>query len=91
MQGLDSFKTATGGTAGNRNMAPMENAKISNKSVLQETGTTSLINRICTQEATNMGHVMRIERLEQIVTTEMIEGKISRGKQLEKMLKRQTM
>ena len=48
--------------------------------------TTSFINRIPKPQATFCGHVMRREKLEDLVTTGMIEIKRSRGKQREKML-----
>ena len=46
----------------------------------------SLINRISKHQANFFGHVMKREKLEHLVTTGMIKGKHSRGKQLDKML-----
>ena len=38
-----------------------------------------------TRQTTFFGHVMRREKLEHLITTGMMEGKRSRGKQREKM------
>ena len=66
-------------------------AKKSNKTVLREADTTrSLINRLCKHRVTSFSQVMRREKLEHLVTTGMIEGKRSKGKQLEKVLDRLT-
>ena len=55
--------------------------------MLREADTTrSFTNRILKRQATFCSHVMRREKLEDLVTTEMIEIKRSRGKQREKML-----
>ena len=53
-------------------------AKKSNETVFLEAGTISLINRIRKCQATFFGHVMRREILKHLVTTGMIQGKISR-------------
>ena len=50
--------------------------KKSNKTVLQEADATrSLINRICEGDAIFFGHVMRREKLENLVTIRMLTGK----------------
>ena len=55
--------------------------------MLKEVDTTrSLMNRIRKRQTTFFGYVMREEKLEHLVTTGMIEGKGSRGKQCKKML-----
>ena len=55
--------------------------------MLGEADTTrSLMNRASQRQETLFGHVIRRETVEHLVTTGMIEGKLSRGKQLEKML-----
>ena len=57
-----------------------------NDTVLKEAHTSrALVNKIRTRQITFFGHVMRRERLEHLITTEMMEGKRSRGKQQEKM------
>ena len=62
-------------------------AKKSNEKVLKEAHTKrSLMNKIRKRQATFFGHVMRKEKMEHIVTTGMMEGKKSRGRQREKML-----
>ncbi|GFO27916.1 retrovirus-related pol polyprotein line-1 [Plakobranchus ocellatus] len=62
-------------------------AKKSNEKVLKEAHTKrSLMNKIRKRQATFFGHVMRKGKMEHIVTTGMIEGKRSRGRQREKML-----
>ncbi|GFO28036.1 hypothetical protein PoB_005454100 [Plakobranchus ocellatus] len=48
--------------------------------------TRLLISKIRKRQATFFGHVMRRERLENLVTTGMLEGKRSRGKQREKLI-----
>ena len=54
---------------------------------IQEADTTvSLTNRICKHQATFFGLMMRREKLEHLVTTGMINGNHSRGKQQEKIL-----
>ena len=61
-------------------------AKKSNDTVLKEAHTSrALVNKIWTRQTTLFGHVMRREKLEHLITTGMMEGKRSRGKQLEKM------
>ena len=51
-------------------------AKKSNETVLQKADTTrSLINSIHKHQATSFGHVMRREKLEFLVITEMTKGK----------------
>ena len=61
-------------------------AKKSNDTVLKEAHTSrALVNKIRTRQTTFFGHVMRREKLEHLITTGMIEGKRSRGKQREKM------
>ena len=45
----------------------------------------ALVNKNRTRQTTFFGHVMRRERLEHLITTGMMEGKRSRGKQREKM------
>ena len=66
-------------------------AKKSNKIVLWEADTTrSLINRIRKCLATFFGHVIRREKQDHLVTTGMMEGKRSRGKQHEKILDGET-
>ena len=88
MRGLDNFKTGV-----DRNVVPSENAKnlmdcseIKRNSVTRNDITRSLINRISKKQVTFFGHVMRRKKLEHLVTTGMIEGKCSWGKQHEKML-----
>ncbi|GFO46819.1 cation-transporting ATPase, partial [Plakobranchus ocellatus] len=55
--------------------------------VLEEAHTTRLlISKIRKRQATFFGHVMRREKLENLVTTGMLEGKRSRGKQREKLI-----
>ena len=46
----------------------------------------SLIKRIRERQAKFVGHVMRREGLEHLITTGMMEGKRGRGRQREKML-----
>ena len=61
-------------------------AKKSNDTVLKEAHTSrALVNKIRTRQTTFFGHVMRREKLEHLLTTGMMEGKRSRGKQREKM------
>ena len=61
-------------------------AKKSNDTVLKEAHTSrALVNKIQTRQTTFSGHVMRREKLEHLITTGMMEGKRSRGKQ-EKMI-----
>ena len=61
-------------------------AKKSNDTVLKEAHTSrALVNKIRTRQTTFFGHVMRREKLEHLITTGMMEGKRSRGKQREKM------
>ena len=58
----------------------------SNDTVLKEAHTSrALVNKIRTRQTTFFGHVMRREKLEHLITTGMMEGKRSRGKQREKM------
>ncbi|GFO38280.1 hypothetical protein PoB_006478500 [Plakobranchus ocellatus] len=55
--------------------------------ILEEAHTTRLlISKIRKRQATFFGHVMRREKLENLVTTGMLEGKRSRGKQREKLI-----
>ena len=62
-------------------------AKKSSETLIGRADTTrSLINRTRKRQATLFGHVMRREKLEHIVTTEMIDGKGSGGKQRKMML-----
>ncbi|GFO31777.1 condensin-2 complex subunit g2-like [Plakobranchus ocellatus] len=62
-------------------------AKKTNDTVLEEAHTTRLlISKIRKHQATFFGHVMRREKLENLVTTGMLEGKRSRGKQREKLI-----
>ena len=61
-------------------------AKKSNDTVLKEAHTSrALVNKIRTRQTTFFGHVTRREKLEHLITTGMMEGKRSRGKQREKM------
>ena len=61
-------------------------AKKSNDTVLKETHTSrALVNKIRTRQTTFFGHVMRREKLQHLITTGMMEGKRSRGKQRETM------
>ena len=61
-------------------------AKKSNETVLRETDTTtSFIHEVSKRQANLLGHVMRREKIEHLVTTGMFEGKRSTGKKLEKM------
>ena len=61
-------------------------AKKSNDTVLKEARTSrALVNKIRTGQTTFFGHVMRREKLQHLITTGMMEGKRSRGKQREKM------
>ena len=61
-------------------------ANKSNDTVLKEAHTSrALVNKIRTRQTTFFGHVMRREKLEHLITTGMMEGKRSRGKQREKM------
>ena len=75
-------------------MVPTENATNlmdSKETVLQEVDTTrSLINRICKCQRTFLGHVIRKENQDHLVTTGMMKGKRRRRKQGEKMLNRLT-
>ncbi|GFO35233.1 endonuclease-reverse transcriptase [Plakobranchus ocellatus] len=62
-------------------------AKKTNDTVLEEAHTTRLlISKIRKRQATFFSHVMRREKLENLVTTGMLEGKRSRGKQREKLI-----
>ncbi|GFN79417.1 RNA-directed DNA polymerase from mobile element jockey [Plakobranchus ocellatus] len=62
-------------------------ARKTNEEVLKETESTrSLMNRIRRRQAKFVGHIMRREGLENLVTTGRMEGKKSRGRQREKML-----
>ncbi|GFN90701.1 craniofacial development protein 2-like protein [Plakobranchus ocellatus] len=61
--------------------------KKTNDTVLEEAHTTRLlISKIRKRQVTFFGHVMRREKLENLVTTGMLEGKRSRGKQREKLI-----
>ncbi|GFO35708.1 endonuclease-reverse transcriptase [Plakobranchus ocellatus] len=65
----------------------MYGSKKTNDTVLEEAHTTRLlISKIRKRQATFFGHVMRREKLENLVTTGMLEGKRSRGKQREKLI-----
>ena len=58
----------------------------SNETVLKEAQTSrALVNKIRKRQATFFGHVMRREKMEHLVTTGMLEGKRSAGRQREKM------
>ena len=94
MQGWDNFKTGTKETGGNRNVVPLENSTnlVDCKEIKQNRITRSqhnkvTVNRIGKLQATFFGHVMRREKLEveHLVTTGIIKGNCSRGKQREKM------
>ncbi|GFN78636.1 endonuclease-reverse transcriptase [Plakobranchus ocellatus] len=62
-------------------------ARKTNEEVLKETESTrSLMNRVRRRQAKFVGHIMRREGLENLVTTGRMEGKKSRGRQREKML-----
>ncbi|GFR98808.1 eukaryotic translation initiation factor 3 subunit F [Elysia marginata] len=62
-------------------------ARKTNEEVLKDTETTmSLMNRIRRSQAKFVGHIMRREGLENLITTGRMEGKKSRGIQREKML-----
>ena len=61
--------------------------KNSNVTVLKEVDARrSLISRIRKQQATSIGHVIRRHGLEHLVTTGILEGNRSRGRQREKTL-----
>ena len=61
--------------------------KKSKETVLNEADArSSLINRIRKRQATFIGHVIRRDGLEHLVTTGMLEGKRGRGWQREKIL-----
>ena len=63
-------------------------AKKSNDTVLKEAHTSrsrALVNKIRTRQTTFFGHVRRREKLEHLITTGMMEGKRSSGKQRKKM------
>ena len=60
--------------------------KKSNGTVTEASTTRSLIRRLRKYGATLLGHVMRRETLEYLVTNGMIEGKRSMGIQREKIL-----
>ena len=85
MQSLDNFKTDTKETQCNRIVVPRISwpAKTSIETVLRD-------NRLPKRQATFFGHVMRREKLKHILTTGMIKGKRSKGKQPEKMLEGRT-
>ncbi|GFO10081.1 endonuclease-reverse transcriptase [Plakobranchus ocellatus] len=62
-------------------------ARKTNEEVPKETESTrSLMSRIRRRQAKFVGHIMRREGLENLVTTGRMEGKKSRGRQREKML-----
>ncbi|GFR85165.1 endonuclease-reverse transcriptase [Elysia marginata] len=62
-------------------------AKKTNEEVLNETETArSLINRIRKRQATFVGHIMRRDGLENLLTTGKLEGGRGKGRQREKML-----
>ena len=61
--------------------------KESNETVLKEADARrSIINRRRKRQATLIGHVIRRDGLEHVVTTGMLEGKRVRGRQREKIL-----
>ncbi|GFO28947.1 UDP-glucuronosyltransferase 2a1-like [Plakobranchus ocellatus] len=60
-------------------------AKKTNERVLNEANKRSLVRTIRKRQATFLGHVMRREKLEHLVTTGKLEGKRSRGRQREKI------
>ena len=61
-------------------------SKKSNDKVLKEAHTSrALVNKFRTRQTTFFVHVMRREKLKHLITTRMMEGKRSRGKQREKM------
>ncbi|RUS70812.1 hypothetical protein EGW08_021432 [Elysia chlorotica] len=70
-----------------RRMLPISwTEKKSNKEVLEEAqAKPSIINKVRKRQTTFFGHVMRREGLEHLVTTGMIDGKRSQGRQREKM------
>ena len=75
---MDNFKTVTTETGGNRNVVPTQNATnlAECKEIKQNSvSTRSLINRICKSQATFYGHVMRREKLGDLVRTGIIEVK----------------
>ncbi|GFO35520.1 hypothetical protein PoB_006202500 [Plakobranchus ocellatus] len=60
--------------------------KKTNERVLNEANKRrSLVRTIRKRQATFLGHVMRREKLEHLVTTGQLEGKRSRGRQREKI------
>lgn len=62
-------------------------AKQSNEVILRTAKSKrKIINKVRTQQARFIGHVMRKKKLEQIVTTGKIEGKRSRGRQRIKII-----
>ena len=71
---------------------PVIAVSLKNETVLLREDDTRrlLINRIRKRQATFFGHTMRRENLEHLVTTGMIDGKRSTGKQRENMLDGQT-
>ena len=61
-------------------------AKKSNDTVVKEAHTSrALVNKIRTRQTTFIGNVMRWQKLKHLITTVIMEGKRSRGKQREKM------
>ncbi|GFN79998.1 endonuclease-reverse transcriptase [Plakobranchus ocellatus] len=61
-------------------------AKKTNERVLNEANKRrSLVRTIRKRQATFLGHVMRREKLEHLITTGKLEGKRSRGRQREKI------
>ncbi|GFS12970.1 hypothetical protein ElyMa_001385600 [Elysia marginata] len=61
--------------------------KKSNEPVLIEANSRrSLIKTIRKRQATFLGHVMRREKLEHLITTGKLDGKRGRGKQREKIM-----
>ena len=59
--------------------------------MLREADTRSFMKRIRKLQETFFSHMMRIEKVEHLATTGMIEGKFSKGKQREKKLDGLTM
>ncbi|GFS13579.1 eukaryotic translation initiation factor 3 subunit F [Elysia marginata] len=61
-------------------------AKKTNERVLQEAQSKrSLLDKICKRQATFFGHIMRQEKLENLIITGMMTGRRCRGRQREKL------
>ncbi|GFR72916.1 endonuclease-reverse transcriptase [Elysia marginata] len=54
--------------------------------IIEANSRRSLIKTIRKRQATFLGHVMRREKLEHLITTGKLDGKRGRGKQREKMM-----